>query len=233
MWRIMDAERRLNDDDVALVLRRAGEMTAEQGMTISQIEEIARDVGLSSDAVRQALVEAASGALRPATLERSLGVTTGLRKDVMLPGVLDDAGWDVLASMLRSTFNAPGKESRTGVVREWRNGRLRIAVEPIADGHRLRMSTDKEGALRAPLLLGSTLLGEAVLCLALASDPKLVAIGGVLAVMGSLAVAWPFVSLPKWANTRATQFDAVAREATALTPPRGPADPPLSLLRDG
>lgn len=229
----MDAERRLNDDDVALVLRRAGEMTAERGMTVSQIQEIAHDVGLSSDAVRQALVEAASGALRPATLERSLGVTTGLRKDVMLPGALDDAGWDVLVSMLRSTFNAPGKESRTGVVREWRNGRLRFAVEPIAYGHRLRMSTDKEGALRAPLLLGGTLLGEAVLCLSLASDPKLVAIGGVLAVIGSLAVAWPFISLPKWAKARATQFDAVAREATALTPPRAPADPPLSLLRDG
>ena len=229
----MEAERRLSDDEVSLVLRRAGEMTAQQGMTVQQVQEIAHDVGFSPEAVQRALVEAASGALRPATTEQSLGVTTGLSKDVMLPGPLDDAGWDVLVSTLRSTFTAQGKESRTGVVREWRNGRLRVAVEPIADGHRLRMSTDKQGALRAPLLLGGTFLGEAVLCFALAADPKLMAIGGVLAVLGSVAVVWPFLALPKWAKARVQQFDAIAREAASLTTSAELAGPRRPSLPEG
>ncbi len=229
----MDAERRLSDDDVSLVLRRAGEMTAEQGMTVAQVQEIARDVGISADAVQRALAEAASGALRPATVERSLGMTTGLSKDVVLPGVLDDAGWDVLVSTVRATFNAPGKESRSGVVREWRNGKLRIAVEPTVHGHRLRMSTDKEGALRAPLLLGGTLLLEAVASFVASADPKLHAIGAVLGALGMAATAWPFLTLPKWSRTRAEQFDAVAREATSLVKPAELPDPRLLLLRDG
>ena len=81
------------------------------------------DLGLAPDAVRRALAEAASGALRPAELERSLGVPVGANKDVMLPGVLSDASWDVLVSTMRATFNAHGKEIRT--------------VEGLADGRRM------------------------------------------------------------------------------------------------
>lgn len=228
----MDAERRLSDDDVSLVLRRAGEMTAQQGMTVVQVEEIARDVGISPEAVQRALAEAASGALRPASVERSLGLTTGLSKDVLLPGVLTEPGWDVLVSTLRSTFSTQGKQSRSGVVREWRNGRLRVAVEPTAGGHRLRMSTDKEGALRAPLLLGGLLLVEAVACFVASSDPKLHLIGGGLIALGAAVTAWPFLSLPKWASTRAQQFDGIAREASSLATPVEPADTRLALSRD-
>ncbi len=219
----MDAEQRLSDDDVSLVLRRAGEMTAELGMTAAQVHEIARDVGISPDAVQQALVEAASGALRPATIDRVVGVPVGLSKDVLLPGVLSDAGWDVLVSVMRATFNAHGKVTGTGVVREWRNGYLRVAVEPTRGGHRLRMSTQKGGALRGPIIGSlSSIIYTASLVAASTSKPALLMLAAVPAALGVICAVWPFLTLPKWARSRAAQFDVIAREAATLSTQRDP-----------
>ncbi len=214
----MDTERRLSETEVSAVLRRAAEATAQPGLTVTQVHEIAQDVGLSPDAVRRALAESASGALQPATLERSLGLPVGVKKEVLLPGVMTDAAWDVLVSTLRATFNAHGKELRSGVVREWRNGRLRIAVEPTPAGTRLRMSTQKEGAMRAPLI-GSALsfVYAASLAAAASARPMVGILAAIPVVIGAGFAAWPFLTLPKWARTRADQFDVLAREAAALT----------------
>lgn len=213
----MDAERRLSDTEVSAVLRRAAEATAQPGLTVAQVHEIAQEVGLSPDAVRRALAESASGALQPATLERRLGLPVGVAKEVLLPGVLDDAAWDVLVSTLRATFNAHGKEVRSGVVREWRNGRLRIAAEPTPLGMRLRMTTQKEGAMRAPLI-GSALsfAYAASLAAAASAKPMIGILAAIPVVMGAALAAWPFLTLPTWSKTRADQFDAIAREAASL-----------------
>lgn len=230
----MPDARRLNDAEVSAVLRRAAEDTSASGLTVAQVEEIAIDVGLSPDAVRRALIESANGALRPATIATSLGVPIGVSKDVTLPGVLTDAAWDVLVSMMRATFNAHGKEQRSGVVREWRNGRLRIAVEPTATGHRLRMSTHKESGLRGPLVgSAGALIYAAALFAASTAKPFLTLLAALpLAASGALA-AWPFFTLPKWARTRSEQFDALAREAAALAPASGDGAAARAIIASG
>jgi hypothetical protein len=218
----MDTERRLSDSEVTAVLRRAAEESVQQGLTVAQVQEIAADVGLSPDAVRRALIESANGALRPATIIRSLGAPVGVSKDVVLPGVLTDEAWDVLVSTLRATFNAHGKESRSGVVREWRNGNLRIAAEPTASGHRLRMTTQKGGAMRRAVFGSAAALAySAALVVASTARPMLLMLAVIpMAAAGAIA-AWPFLTLPRWAQSRGEQFDAIAREAAALvaTPP--------------
>jgi len=157
------------------------------------------------------------------TQRLALGVPVGLSKDVILPGELGDAGWNVLVSVLRATFNAHGKEIGTGVVREWRNGRLRVAVEPTPAGHRLRMSTQKGGALRGPIIgsLSSTIYAASLVA-ASTAKPALLMLAAVPAGLGVLFAAWPFLTLPKWARARSAQFDAIAREAAALTTQRVP-----------
>ena len=224
----MDETRRLNETEVTAVLKRAAEESAQQGLTVAQVHEIAADVGLAPDAVRRALIESANGALRPASVEKSLGLPVGVAKDVVLPGVLTDAAWDVLVSTLRATFNAHGEEQRSGVIREWRNGRLRIAVEPTAAGDRLRMSTQKEGALRAPLVgSAGAMIYAASLYAASTAKPVLLLLAGIpVAISGALAV-WPFLSLPRWSRNRSEQFDAIARMATELA-----AAPPRDMLAD-
>ncbi len=214
----MHSERRLSDTEVSLVLQRAAEESAQPGLTVAQVQEIARDVGLSPEAVSRALTESASGVLRPARLEHTLGVPVGVSKEVVLPGELTDEAWSVLVSTLRAAFNAHGKETRTGVVREWRNGKLRIAVEPTPQGHRLRMSTQKDRALTAPMIGSlSAFVYAAALAAAATTKPFLMVLAAVPAVIGAGLAAWPFLTLPKWARTRATQFDEVAREAATLT----------------
>lgn len=218
----MDPERRLTESEVSAVLRRAGEESAQPGLTVAQVQEIARDVGLAPDAVSRALKESASGALVPAAVDRSFGMPVGVAKDVLLPGPLTDDAWDVLVSMLRSTFAARGKELRAGSVREWRNGKLRVAVEPTPGGHRLRMSTQKEGALQGPVVAAATSLSVA---LAMMSSVK-PGLGVMAAIVGALGVggmALPLLSLPRWGRARAAQFDAVAREAMRLAEPAAPS----------
>lgn len=225
----MEAERRLSDAEVTAVLARAADVSAQQGLTVAQVQEIAREVGLAPDAVRRALAESATGALRPATLKRSLGLPVGVNKDVILPGVLTDEAWDVLVSTLRATFNAHGKEIRTGVVREWRNGNLRVALEPTPQGQRLRMSTQKQGALRAPLLGSVAMLlygGSLAVAANTTGKPLLMLAAAFPLAVGIGFAGWPFLSLPKWAGGRSEQFDLIAGEAASLCVASQPAKLP-------
>lgn len=216
----MDAARRLTESEVTAVLRRAAEDADQHGLTVAQVQEIGSEVGLSPDAVRRALAESASGSLRPSSLKRSVGIPVGVAKEVVLPGTLSDAGWDVLVSVARATFNAHGKESRSGVVREWRNGRLRIASEPTSAGVRIRMSTEKEGALVAPFIFSAVSFVNAVaLVLAASTRPALMMMAAIPAALGIAALVAPLIRLPRWARTRSEQFDALAREASALVTP--------------
>jgi hypothetical protein len=213
----MDAQHRLNDAEVTAVLRRAAEVSAQEGLTVAQVHEIAADVGLAPDSVRIALVESANGALRPATLMTQFGVPIGVSKDVVLPGVLTDDAWDVLVSTMRSTFNAHGKLQRAGVVREWRNGNLRIAIEPIPTGHRLRMSTQKDGGLRGPVIGAvATMLYAISLIVTAQARPAMMLLAAIPVAIGGALMALPFLTLPKWARLRSEQFDVIAREAATL-----------------
>jgi hypothetical protein len=227
----MTDDRRLNEAEVAAVLRRAAEDSTAQGLTVAQVEEIAASVGISADSVRRALIESANGALRPATVSREFGVPTGVSKDVALPGVLTPAAWDVLVSTMRATFNAYGRTRQSGVVREWRNGNLRIALEPTANGDRIRMSTQKAGGLRGPLIgSAGSLIYAAALFAAATRKPALMILAAIpLTIAGALA-AWPFLTLPRWARSRADQFEIIAREAAALATPMEstPASPTLT-----
>jgi hypothetical protein len=230
----MDAVRRLSESEVNAVLRRAAEDTVQDGLTIVQVQEIARDVGLAPEAVQRALAESATGTLQPARLRRTAGIPTGVSKEIVLPAPIGDAAWDVLVSVARATFNAHGKESRTGVVREWRNGRLRIASEPTPNGHRLRLSTEKENALIGPLVIGAAAFFNAVaLTTAAANRPGLLVMAAFSALVGVTCLVAPLIRLPRWARTRSEQFDALAREAESLAThpdvpslPIGPTTPP-------
>lgn len=229
----MDSERRLNEHEVSAVLRRAAEESAQPGLTVAQVQEIAKDVGLSPEAVQRALTESASGALRPATRGQRFGLPVSVAKDVSLPGPLSDDAWEVLVSSLQATFGARGKVSRSGAVREWRNGKLRIAIESAAGEHRLRMSTQKDGALQGPLLGSTTSLLMASFFAAGATvKPGFALLAAVPTAFAIGMVAWPFFNLPKWARTRAAQFDDVAREAAALASPPRAGRTPLAALAD-
>ena len=213
----MSDERRLSESEVDAVLRRAADDTASGGLTVAQVRSIAEDVGLSPEAVQRALAASAGGLLRPATVQRQFGVPVAVAKEVTLPGALSESSWAVFVSACRSTFSARGQERVEGGVRVWRNGHLRIALEPTPDGPRLRFSTRRIVAPQSLTLGGLGALMSATMLAAGASGrPALMAAAVVPALMSVGAFVWPFLRQPAWVREREAQFDALAQEATSL-----------------
>lgn len=225
----MPDELRLSESDVSAILRRAAEDNSATGLTAAEVREIALSVGLAPDAVQRAIADAASGMLKDADVRRQAGLPVAIQKEVNLPGPLTDEAWEVLVSTLRSTFSARGREPKSAAVREWRNGNLRVTVEPRASGYRLRLSTAKTATWPAAIATGGTALllagMAAVGVVAREGPPGLWFLVAVPALLGVGILSLPFFTLPAWARLRSAQFDTVAREAMALA--KAPADPLL------
>src|SRR5947207_1811830 len=115
-WRYLSRtmnERRFNDEEVAAIFARATEARAPdrrqpahssgEGMTLAQLEEIGREVGIEPDALRHAAMTL--GREGQATTRRFLGLPVGVGRSVDLGRALSDAEWERLVVDLRDTFD--------------------------------------------------------------------------------------------------------------------------------
>src|SRR5687768_15855276 len=152
------AERRYTEEEVAEIFRAAADtqvtrrnVDASAGMTLAELQDIGREAGLDPDAV----AHAARMRDQPAVVKSSrfLGLKIGVGKTVQLARPMTDMEWDRLVVLLRETFEATGQVTGHGSLREWRNGNLRVALEPTATGQQLRMKTVK-GNVRPRIVLG-------------------------------------------------------------------------------
>lgn len=83
-----------------------------EGLTLADLQDIGREVGISPEAVAQA---AQSLELRRQAVTRSfLGLPIGVERTVTLNRWLTDARWDQLVVQLRETFRARGTVSPMG-----------------------------------------------------------------------------------------------------------------------
>jgi len=120
--------RRFDDDEVALILRRATEMQAsaaspgEVGMTLADLEEIAREAGLDPALVRRAAAEVQSGAAQPPLHggSRFLGAPTRLRHERIVDGELAAEDYEAVVEEIRRTFGDVGMVSVLGRTLSWR-----------------------------------------------------------------------------------------------------------------
>lgn len=219
-------ERRYSDEEVKRILASAVESDAalsagapERGMTLAEIQRIGAEAGLSTASVNAAAVALDHAPSVPAT-QRVLGLRVGVEQTVALPRPLDDAAWRRLVGFLRDTFEAQGRESDVAGLREWRNGNLRVVVEPAGDGALLQMRTRKSNAgtlvrTGASMLGGAAILGvfgalAHVAIFAVPGVEMLVMGGAVLTTVGA-------AQLPGWSAARQRQFEAVAEYARQLT----------------
>ena len=151
----MDDARTFNEDEVARLLDKAAAHAARMervddaappvlrsgALTLSQVHEIAATVGIPAEAVTRAAASVARGDLVPTARRTALGIPVGVSRQVELPRQMTDGEFDRLVVRLRETFGAEGLVTREGTIRTWRNGNLRVALEPTAQGSRVRMST--------------------------------------------------------------------------------------------
>ncbi len=221
------SERRFSEEEVAEILKNAAEvqysdnpqMTIANGLTLSELKEIGREVGISPEAMQHAVRR-----LDPATppTRTFLGFPVGVGRTTELDRSLSNEEWERLVVELRQTFDARGVIRQDGSLRSWTNGNLQVLLEPTATGQRLRMKTVKgsaEGLIGggiALFLAGGVLTVAALVKGVVMTDTGLIAalasmIGGGLVMFGGGAF-----SLPGWARLRRRQMDQIAERAEEM-----------------
>jgi len=228
-------ERRYSEDEVAAIFERAAEaqQTARrhlppgEGMTLADLQEIGREVGIPPELVAQAAQSIYEPSRQPS--RRFLGLPIGVGRTLDLDRRLSNAEWERLVVDLRETFDARGTVTTEGSFRQWTNGNLQALLEPTETGHRLRLRT-VNGNARGLMAAGLGLLGVAAATLiAMVLKGRLADFGGVafLMSMGLGMFGLGALRLPRWARRRRHQMEAVAaRLALAAQSPSSTDTPP-------
>ncbi len=191
-------------------------------MTLAEVQEIGREVGIPDELVAQAALR-----LPPeggATRQRWLGLPIGVSRTVELPREMSRKEWERVVADLRETFAAKGTLSETGNLRQWTNGNLQVFLEPTASGQRLRMRTAKADTRAAVIVgLASAIPTTGLMATALSrgvDDLGAIIATSLLAVSGIGLAISTVVRLPRWARTRRQQMDQIAtRLLTMLEEP--------------
>jgi hypothetical protein len=218
-------DRRFNEEEVAAIFERASVAqpaesrtpSASNGMTLAQLQEIGREVGIAPDAISRAAQSIDQRGA--ATSQTFLGLPFGVGRTVDLPRKLTDDEWERLVVDLRETFDARGVMRSEGSFRQWTNGNLQVLVEPTEAGHRVRFRTFK-GNAGATIGGGITLFGvaaAAVVALAVRDggvDAGAIAAMSVVASSALAMIAYGALRVPHWAKTRARQMEEIAARLT-------------------
>lgn len=221
----MSNERRYKDHEIRQILELAvGQedgpaqtLAAADGLTLLELQDVGRDVGLAPDRIAQA-VAMFEGRGESIPRGTALGLPNAVGRVVPLSRNLTDREWERLIGELRVTFGVKGEATSQGGLREWSHGTLHVLLEPTATGHRLRL-TD------ASLAVGGIVLGGVVLALALMVFVVLLGkdnpgfrfvVPAFLSLVGSGLVAGSAVSLPRWAREQEQRMEHISRYATGM-----------------
>lgn len=223
-------QRRYSESEVAAIFQRASESpppgasagaaSAAEGLTLAQLQDIGRDVGIPADAI--ALAAQSVDVAAPQTSRTFLGFPIGVSHAVPLSRRLTDEEWERVVVDLRETFDAKGHLTSHGSLRQWTNGNLQVMLEPAADGsHRIRLRTVKgnaPGMLSGGLAMmaGSGVMLTVATMLSALGDTGMVTAMTFLGVMGAGMFGLGALPLPDWARTRRRQMEEVARRAAGM-----------------
>lgn len=229
----MTQDRRYDDDEVAAIFELATEPASRRslpssssgdGMTLAQLQEIGREVGLPPERIAEA-ASALEVRRRALPRRRVLGVPVGVAHVVDLPRAPTDAEWERIVADLRQTFGARGTLGSHGGLREWANGNLHAFIEPGAAGQQLRLTTTK-GDVAPFISMGLAMMFVAlIMAVAMFVKDKAVVemlVPALFAAVGATAIGVNLARLPGWAGTREEQFQLVGQRTLALL--SAPAD---------
>ena len=215
------SERRFNEEEVAAIFERAAEAQQKsraqlgpgEGMTLTDLQEIAGEVGISSEQLAQAAKAIELGGRQ--TSREFLGLPVGVGLTIDLARKLSDDEWDRFVADLRETFDARGTLRSEGSLRQWANGNLHAYLEPSVSGHRIRLRTikgDARGMIGGGLAI-VTFAAVSVVAAALQGalgDVGFVTSQALLAAGGTAMFGVGALRLPRWARLRRRQMEEVA-----------------------
>src|SRR5215217_7367986 len=107
------SERRFSEEEVSEILKYAAEaqqsdnslLPSGAGLTLTELQEIGREVGISAAAMQQAVQRIGKVEAPTRTF---LGLPLGVGRTVDLDRKMNDDEWDQLVADLRATFDARG-----------------------------------------------------------------------------------------------------------------------------
>lgn len=220
------SERRYNDDEVDAIFAKAAQgqrslaagASREDGLTLPQLQEIGREVGIAPDAIARAAHELVRREEEPP--RRFFGLPLAVQRTIQLDRRMTDDEWEHLVVQLRQVFNARGTLRQEGSFRQWTNGNLQALLEPTPTGDRLRLRT-LNGNARASMSVGLVALGTSgATAIAMAAGGHLAnSLPGIflLGLIGVGMFANGALRVPGWANRRRRQMEAI--DATLALPP--------------
>jgi hypothetical protein len=229
----MSNERRYEDHEIRQIFdlafgQEAGpaqELPAGDGLTLLDLQEVGREVGLPPDRITQA-VAVFEGRGEPVPRGTTLGLPTSVGRVVPLPRSPSEREWELLIAELRTTFGGKGEVTSHGALREWSHGSLHAFIEPTETGHRLRLA-DSNGAV-AGIALGGFFLAFALLILVVLlgqADPGFkLAVPVFFALIGGGLVAGSANLLPGWAREQERRMEQIGRHAGSLLALPAPGD---------
>jgi len=221
----MSDERRYQDDEIRQILdlaigqedSPAPALPPVDGLTLLQLQEVGREVGLPPDRITQAvaLFEARAESVPRGT---TLGLPTSIGRVVPLPRSPSDREWELLIAELRTTFGGKGEVTSHGGLREWTLGTLHAFIEPTETGHRLRL-TDSSAAVGGIVVGGSLLAFAAMIFVVLLGmdDPGYrFVVPAFFALIGGGFVAGSTMLLPRWAREQERRMEQISKHAVSL-----------------
>jgi hypothetical protein len=212
----MSSERRYDEVEIAQIFEAAAAPVpatpgaAAHGLTLHELQEIGREVGIAPSRIAGAAAELEGGGALQPRRQTTLGMPVGVGRMAALPRRMTDREWSLLLAELRDTFGAVGGDRSTGEVRQWSNGNLHVVVEPSVEGWRLRLGTVKREALAV------NSMGAAGVIIGLATSASLMFSGepltsGLFLMVGLGGGAFLFnaLRLPRWARQRESQMQHI------------------------
>lgn len=226
-------ERRYTDQEVAMVLHRATEIEERRptasgpvtGLSLRELHEIAREVGLSAAVIDEAVASLQSG--RPARAASLLGAALSSKTVRAVDGRLDPQGLNELIRVLEERIDTAGTVTEalgtvrwTSVARGHKFDRTtQVTVSPSGEETRIQVVNRYPSGFRAilhglPAMWGA-MIGAAIGASAGAGALLVMAggLGAALAGAGIGRAVWRFVSLrsARQVETLATDLAEEAR----------------------
>lgn len=222
-------DRQFTEDEAREVFARAAERqhavgARGAGLSLDELRAIGAEAGLDPEFVEAAARSVALG--EPETARPSFGpIPRGVSRTVLLPDAPSDALWEQVLGDARRTFSAQGKVSGSGRVREWRNGNLRVSLEPARGGSRLHLQTRREDRVQATIMASVVAACALVTVLLTTLGGGFDVAGNASLLMGVVVASLGAVGLGvgqrRWADERGRQMDGIiqrAAEAGGLAP---------------
>jgi len=224
-------ERRYQDHEIRQILDLAigeGDAPAQtvpgsDGLTLRELQEVGREVGLAEDRITEAVAAFEAHAVRRPR-GTTLGLPTAVGSIVTLPRNPSDREWELLIAELRTTFGGKGVVTSYGDLREWSHGTVHAFVEPTETGHRLRLA-DSNTTTVGGIAVGGFFLAFALLVFVILlgkDDPGMkYAVPAFFSLIGGSLVAGTVVALPRWAREQEKRMEHISTRAISLLAPPG------------